>query len=287
MAISRRSACCRAPSFEPLPPPPPPPPPPPDINVPPDAINVTKSGNEDTQIAVALRGIDSDGVLSFVQLSSLPANGTLYTNPGMTIPVTVGTKYTASGGAHTFYFVPAGDFHGTVTFQYTVIDNSGVADATPATATIIVNSVNDAPGRGRRFLLGERGWRSHRRRDRRVGQRYRRRRRRYPARRRRQRQGGQRRSADHAGIRGPPDAPRRRQLRLRPERQIRLPGRRQDHDGQLHLHRFGRQRRDRQGDRDHHGHRRQRRAGRQQRCQRQRPRDRRQGRHGERQCPHQ
>jgi hypothetical protein len=130
---------------EPELPPPPPPPPPPDINVPPDAINVSRSGNEDTSISITLRGTDSDGAVSSVRLTSLPANGTLYANSAMTVLATVGTLYPAAGGAHTFYFQPTANFSGTVTFQFTVVDNSGFPDPTPATATITVNPVNDPP----------------------------------------------------------------------------------------------------------------------------------------------
>ncbi|HUL07993.1 MAG TPA: tandem-95 repeat protein, partial [Candidatus Acidoferrum sp.] len=129
----------------PEPPPPPPPPPPPGINVPPDALNVTKAGNEGSTIAITLMGVDADGLISSVKLASLPSNGTLFANAALTVPAVVGATYPTSGSGRVFYFVPAGDFNGTVTFQYTVVDNSGAPDTTPATATILVNAVNDAP----------------------------------------------------------------------------------------------------------------------------------------------
>ena len=43
------------------------------------------------------------------------------------------------------YFVPAANFNGSPSFHYAAVDNNGLEDATPATATITVTAVNDAP----------------------------------------------------------------------------------------------------------------------------------------------
>ena len=78
-------------------------------------------------------------------LTGLPANGVLYIDPGLTTLAAVATDYAAAGNARTFYFVPAGNWNGTTTFQFTANDAGGLSDSTPANATINVLPVNDAP----------------------------------------------------------------------------------------------------------------------------------------------
>ena len=53
--------------------------------------------------------------------------------------------YPAAGNALTLYFVPAANWNGSTTFQFTATDNNGASDVTPATATINVAAVNDPP----------------------------------------------------------------------------------------------------------------------------------------------
>ncbi len=104
------------------------------------------SGNEDaTSIAVSLSGADVDGTVASFRITSLPGNGTLYSDAALTSAIAVNGTVTATGNAATVYFVPAANFNGAPTFQYTAIDNDGGVDASPATATITVNAVNDAP----------------------------------------------------------------------------------------------------------------------------------------------
>src|SRR5581483_10676198 len=55
---------------------------------------------------------------------------------------TNGTVVVNANGAYTF--TPAADFNGTATFQFTASD--GIATGAPATVTITVSAVNDAPG---------------------------------------------------------------------------------------------------------------------------------------------
>ena len=57
----------------------------------------------------------------------------------------IGTDYAATAEALTLYFVPDGHWNGTTSFQYAAKDSGGQLDATPATATITVTPVNDAP----------------------------------------------------------------------------------------------------------------------------------------------
>ena len=74
-----------------------------------------------------------------------PANGLLYTDAGLTTLAAAATDYPAAGNALTLYFVPAANWSGATDFQFTAVDGVGLADATPATATITVAPVNDAP----------------------------------------------------------------------------------------------------------------------------------------------
>ena len=108
------------------------------------ATTASASGNEDAaSIPITLTGTDVDGTIASVTLTSLPANGTLYTDAGLTTLAAISTPY--AGTSHTFYFVPNANFNGAPTFQFTVTDNQAAYDATQATATITVNSVDDAP----------------------------------------------------------------------------------------------------------------------------------------------
>ncbi|WP_220741497.1 tandem-95 repeat protein, partial [Shewanella algidipiscicola] len=112
------------------------------VNDAPETDDLATSGNEDTLITVpALSGSDLDGqVVSFV-IDSLPANGTLMLNGeavsiGMTVPVADAANLT---------FMPDENWNGETTFDYYSVDNDGLADTTPATVTITIDAVNDAP----------------------------------------------------------------------------------------------------------------------------------------------
>jgi hypothetical protein len=107
------------------------------------------SGLEDAaSIAVSLSGGDADGSVAQFQITSIPnaaTVGTLYADAALTNPITLNETVTATVNAATVYFVPVANYNGSPTFQYTAIDNTGIVDATPATATITVTAVNDAP----------------------------------------------------------------------------------------------------------------------------------------------
>ena len=116
------------------------------VNDAPVANTASASGNEDdAQIAITLTGSDVEGPVASFRLAGLPANGLLYINAGLTTLAASGTNYAATSNARTFYFVPAANWRGTTSFQFTAVDGSGLADATPANATITVAGVNDAP----------------------------------------------------------------------------------------------------------------------------------------------
>jgi len=110
----------------------------------PETMPVFASGSEDTLIAVPLSGSDvEEGAISSFRVTDLPANGKLYADAGLVTLVTVGML--VSG---TVYFMPDQDYNGTVSFQYAAVDGGDLQDSTPATATITVNPVNDAPVNG-------------------------------------------------------------------------------------------------------------------------------------------
>ena len=116
------------------------------VNDAPSTNNVSASGAEDAaSISITLTGGDIDGTVQSFALGSLPANGTLYTDAGLTTLAATGTDYAASGEALTLYFVPTANFNGNTSFTYAAKDDGGAADATPATASITVTAVNDAP----------------------------------------------------------------------------------------------------------------------------------------------
>lgn len=107
---------------------------------PPAAANVTPSGNEDSTITVTLSATDGGSGVAFYKLSSLPSNGTLYTDAGATIAANTGANYTSN----TFYFKPTANYNGSASFSYVANDVAGNTSSS-ATATITVNPVNDAP----------------------------------------------------------------------------------------------------------------------------------------------
>ncbi|MFO1258044.1 MAG: Ig-like domain-containing protein [Gammaproteobacteria bacterium] len=112
----------------------------------PTVNNVNGSGNEDAaSILITLTGQDVDGTIATFDVSSLPTNGTLYTDASLTTAVVIGTDYAAIGNVRDFYFVPAANFNGSVNFLYGAKDNNGLSNAADATATVNVNPINDPP----------------------------------------------------------------------------------------------------------------------------------------------
>ncbi len=111
---------------------------------PPTAADINPSGNQGVaSITVTLSGSDTDGSISTFTLNSLPANGTLYTDSGLTTLAAPATPYAASTNQRELFFVPDPPFSGDTLFTYIATDNDGL-DSLPATATITVIP-NDAP----------------------------------------------------------------------------------------------------------------------------------------------
>ena len=116
------------------------------VNDLPNSNNVSTTGNEDAnQIWIVLQGGDVDGTITQYRLTSLPANGTLYRDAGMSLLAATGVNYAAAGQQLNLYFRPTPNWNGTTTFQFVAIDNDGGVDPTPATATLFVLPVNDGP----------------------------------------------------------------------------------------------------------------------------------------------
>jgi VCBS repeat-containing protein len=112
----------------------------------PIASATSVTGNEDAAggIPVTLTAIDPNGTISTFTLSSLPSNGTLYTDAGMTLAVTASTAYAATADSLTLYFKPTTQWAGSTTFDFFATDNSS-ANSTSAIATINTTAVADAP----------------------------------------------------------------------------------------------------------------------------------------------
>ncbi|WP_294989122.1 Ig-like domain-containing protein [Sulfuritalea sp.] len=120
------------------------------VNNAPMANTVTINGDEDTLIPVMLLGSDPDagGSVTHFVLSTLPANGLLYLDAGMTQLAPTGTLLAASGNSLTLYFKPLPDWNSgpiganPVSFDYQASDNLGALSAA-ATATITVDHISD------------------------------------------------------------------------------------------------------------------------------------------------
>lgn len=94
-------------------------------NHPPISRNVIATTNEDTSTSITLSASDPDGDVLSYTIVSAPQHGTL------------------SGSGQTRTYSPNANWYGTDSFSYKVFD--GEFYSNPATATINVNSVNDAP----------------------------------------------------------------------------------------------------------------------------------------------
>jgi hypothetical protein len=102
---------------------------------------------DDARVLISVRGQDIDGTVDHIRITELPLNGTLFTDAGLSTPVTLNSDYATSSNSRFFYFVPAPDWNGTTTFTYTAHDDDGGIDASPATGTYIISEINDTPVR--------------------------------------------------------------------------------------------------------------------------------------------
>ncbi len=102
------------------------------VNAPPTAVNNEYSTNEDTALTVPVatgvlaNDTDLDGDTLTATDVTQPAHGSVTLNPN-----------------GSFTYTPEANYHGTDTFTYEA--NDGSADSAPATVTITIAAVNDAP----------------------------------------------------------------------------------------------------------------------------------------------
>ncbi|HOX66633.1 MAG TPA: Ig-like domain-containing protein, partial [Burkholderiaceae bacterium] len=111
-------------------------------NIAPEALDDAVSGNEDTTLPVPLIGNDGDGSVASVTVTSIPPGSTLLLADGTTV-VMAGQTLTP-GQAAGLLLQPSANFNGQTAITFFVTDNEGLA-SNPATVTINVISVNDAP----------------------------------------------------------------------------------------------------------------------------------------------
>nr|WP_254448307.1 tandem-95 repeat protein [Marinobacterium sp. xm-a-152] len=111
----------------------------------PTASSISAAENEDATVAITLTGADidvGDAIDSFT-VTSLPSNGTLYSDADLTSPVAKDDVLSATANALTLYFKPTANWFGSTSFTFTATD--GDATSALATASITVASVNDLP----------------------------------------------------------------------------------------------------------------------------------------------
>jgi len=118
------------------------------VNDAPDTNAASGSGAEDGgAITVALSGTDVDDGVAGFRIATMPEGGKLYSDAGLSQEIGAGTTVPAIAGGANIFFVPDANFNGTPTFTYASVDAAGAVDAEPATATITVSAVDDAPSR--------------------------------------------------------------------------------------------------------------------------------------------
>ncbi|HIK12454.1 MAG TPA: DUF4347 domain-containing protein [Oscillatoriaceae cyanobacterium M33_DOE_052] len=112
----------------------------------PTVSNISKTGNEDSNITFAAADFtagftDADGnSLNKIQITSLPANGTLQLSGGN---VTLNQEILLASIPN-LTFIPAANFNGSSSFTWNGSDGSNYAP-TAATANLTVAAINDAP----------------------------------------------------------------------------------------------------------------------------------------------
>ncbi|MFM9914845.1 MAG: Ig-like domain-containing protein, partial [Rhizobacter sp.] len=111
-------------------------------NIAPVAKDGAVSGDEDSTLPVPLIGADGDGSVASVTVTSIPPGSTLLLADGTTV-VLSGQTLTPQQAAGLLLH-PSANFNGQTGITFFVTDNEGLA-SDPATVTINVISVNDAP----------------------------------------------------------------------------------------------------------------------------------------------
>uniref|UniRef100_UPI001557FEE0 beta strand repeat-containing protein n=1 Tax=Pseudomonas tumuqii TaxID=2715755 RepID=UPI001557FEE0 len=109
----------------------------------PEAGDVSVVANEDSgPVAIILNATDTASSIANFTITSLPANGTLSYNGQ---EVLIGQAIPAIGNQASLSFTPNANWNGSTDFQYLTSDVAGNVDLTPATVSILINAVNDAP----------------------------------------------------------------------------------------------------------------------------------------------
>ncbi|WP_206757796.1 type I secretion C-terminal target domain-containing protein [Pseudomonas fluorescens] len=109
------------------------------------------SANEDHAATIVLSGADVDGSVASFVITTLPTNGTLYSDSTLTIALKVGDSVPAGAdGKASVYFSPTGDWSGSTSLTFTAVDNAGKPSG-DTTAAITIAPVTDTPHLG---LLG-------------------------------------------------------------------------------------------------------------------------------------
>ncbi|MFM5649383.1 type I secretion C-terminal target domain-containing protein [Aeromonas veronii] len=113
------------------------------LNEAPNTADKQATGQEDAASIVipSLSGSDIDGTVVSFTIQSLPTHGTLLLG---SVAVVVNQSI-ALADAGKLTFKPDSNWSGDTSFKYVAMDNDGLADPTPATVAIKVESVNDAP----------------------------------------------------------------------------------------------------------------------------------------------
>ncbi|WP_139708063.1 type I secretion C-terminal target domain-containing protein [Aeromonas allosaccharophila] len=113
------------------------------LNEAPNTADKQATGQEDTASIVipSLSGSDLDGTVVSFTIQSLPTYGTLFLGS----VAVVANQSIALADAGKLTFKPEPNWSGDTSFKYVAMDNDGLADPTPATVAIKVESVNDAP----------------------------------------------------------------------------------------------------------------------------------------------
>ncbi|WP_395764098.1 retention module-containing protein [Stutzerimonas balearica] len=109
----------------------------------PETADVTVGADEDASaVTVTLSATDAGSSIANFTVTSLPTHGTLSYNGQ---PVAIGQTIPAENNQATISFVPDANWNGNTAFQYRASDAAGNLDQSPATVSIQVSAVNDAP----------------------------------------------------------------------------------------------------------------------------------------------
>ncbi|WP_394375377.1 retention module-containing protein [Stutzerimonas frequens] len=109
----------------------------------PETADVTVGADEDASaVTITLSATDAGSSIANFTVTSLPTHGTLSYNGQ---PVAIGQTIPAENNQATISFVPDANWNGNTAFQYRASDATGNLDQSPATVSIQVSAVNDAP----------------------------------------------------------------------------------------------------------------------------------------------